>query len=255
MRTVAVVLAGGTGQRFGGDRPKQLRVLAGRTLLEHSVAAFEQAPDVDAIMVVMPAGLAGQAGQRFAAGNGYRKVTAVIEGGATRTDSTRCAIAALGKAECNVLFHDAARPLVDQRIIADCVSALAADQAIGVAVPSSDTIVEVSDGVVTAMPRRDALARCQTPQGFRLSVIRRAYQLADADPGFSQRPATDDCGIVHRYLPDIPVRLVPGSEHNIKITYPDDLEVAEALLRLRERPPPASRSPARRSGTAPSGPA
>jgi len=255
MRTVAVVLAGGTGQRFGGDRPKQLRVLAGRTLLEHSVAAFEQAPDVDAIMVVMPAGLAGQAGQRFAADHGYRKVTAVIEGGATRTDSTRCAIAALGEAECNVLFHDAARPLVDQRIIADCVSALAADQAIGVAVPSSDTIVEVSDGVVTGMPRRDALARCQTPQGFRLSVIRRAYQLADADPGFGQRPATDDCGIVHRYLPDIPVRLVPGSEHNIKITYPDDLEVAKALLRLRERRPPASRSPARRSGTAPSGPA
>jgi ribitol-5-phosphate 2-dehydrogenase (NADP+) / D-ribitol-5-phosphate cytidylyltransferase len=252
MRTVAVVLAGGIGQRFGGDRPKQLRVLAGRTLLEHSVAAFEQAPDVDAIMVVMPAGLAGQG---FAPGNGYRKVTAVIEGGATRTDSTRCAIAALGEAECNVLFHDAARPLVDQRIIADCVSALAADQAIGVAVPSSDTIVEVSDGVVTGMPRRDALARCQTPQGFRLSVIRRAYQLADADPGFGQRPATDDCGIVHRYLPDIPVRLVPGSEHNIKITYPDDLEVAEALLRLRERRPPASPLPARRSGTAPSGPA
>jgi ribitol-5-phosphate 2-dehydrogenase (NADP+) / D-ribitol-5-phosphate cytidylyltransferase len=255
MRTVAVVLAGGTGQRFGGDRPKQLRVLAGRTLLEHSVAAFEQAPDVDTIMVVMPAGLAGQAGQRFAADHGYRKVTTVIEGGATRTDSTRCAIAALGEAECNVLFHDAARPLVDQRIIADCVSALAADQAIGVAVPSSDTIVEVSDGVVTGMPRRDALARCQTPQGFRLSVIRRAYQLADADPGFGQRPATDDCGIVHRYLPDIPVRLVPGSEHNIKITFPDDLEVAEALLRLRERRPRASRSPARRSGTAPSGPA
>jgi ribitol-5-phosphate 2-dehydrogenase (NADP+) / D-ribitol-5-phosphate cytidylyltransferase len=254
MRTVAVVLAGGTGQRFGGDRPKQLRVLAGRTLLEHSVAAFEQAPDVDAIMVVMPAGLAGQGGQ-LAAGHGYRKVTSVIEGGATRTDSTRCAIAALGETECNVLFHDAARPLVDQRIIADCVSALAADQAIGVAVPSADTIVEVSDGVVTGMPRRDRLARCQTPQGFRLSVIRRAYQLADADPGFGQRPATDDCGIVHRYLPDIPVRLVPGSEHNIKITYPDDLEMAEALLRLRERRPPASRSPAPRSGTAPSGPA
>jgi len=254
MRTVAVVLAGGTGQRFGGDRPKQLHVLAGRTLVEHSVTAFERAPGVDTIMVVMPAGLAGQARERFTAAGGYRKVTAVIEGGATRTDSTRCAIAALGEAECDVLFHDAARPLVDQRIIADCVSALAADRAIGVAVPSPDTIVEVSDGVVTSMPRRDALARCQTPQGFRLSVIRQAYELADADPGFAQRPATDDCGIVHRYLPEVPLRLVAGSERNIKITYPGDLEVAEALLRLRERHPPASRSPARRSGTAPSGP-
>jgi 2-C-methyl-D-erythritol 4-phosphate cytidylyltransferase len=235
MRTVAVVLAGGSGQRFGGERPKQLHVLAGRTLLEHSVAAFEQAPDVDAITIVMPADLAGQAGQQFA-GNGYHKVTGVIAGGATRTDSTRCAIAALGEAECNVLFHDAARPLLDQRIIADCVRALATDQAIGVAVPSSDTIVEVTEGVVTRMPRRDTLAHCQTPQGFRLSVIRQAYELADADPAFGQRPSTDDCGIVLRYLPEVPVRLVPGSERNIKITYPHDLEVAEALLRQGEPP-------------------
>jgi 2-C-methyl-D-erythritol 4-phosphate cytidylyltransferase len=231
MRTVAVVLAGGIGQRFGGDKPKQLRTLGGRTLIEHSVAAFERAPGVDAVLLVMPPGLSGPDRERFTAADGYRKVTGVIEGGATRTDSTRCAIAALGDGECNVLFHDAARPLVDQRIIAECVAALATDLAIGVAVPSSDTIVEVTDGVITGMPRRESLARCQTPQGFRLSVIRRAYQLADADPGFRQRPATDDCGIVHRYLPDVPVRLVPGSERNIKITYPGDLALAETLLR------------------------
>jgi 2-C-methyl-D-erythritol 4-phosphate cytidylyltransferase len=244
MRMVAVVLAGGSGQRFGGDLPKQLRLLAGRTLVEHSVAAFEQAPGVDAITVVMPAGLAGQGRERFGPAGGYRKVTGVIEGGITRTDSTRCAIAALsadqGDTDCNVLFHDAARPLLDQRIIADCVTALDTDQAIGVAVPSSDTIVEVSDGVMTGMPRREALARCQTPQGFRLSVIRHAYQLADADPSFGQRPATDDCGIVLRYLPGIPVRLVHGSERNIKITYPDDLHVAEALLRQGEPGGPGS---------------
>jgi 2-C-methyl-D-erythritol 4-phosphate cytidylyltransferase len=179
----------------------------------------------------MPPGRSGSARERFTAAGGYPKVTGVIEGGVTRTDSTRCAIAALGAAECNVLFHDAARPLLDQRIITDCVTALVTDRAIGVAVPSSDTIVEVTDGVITGMPRRDSLARCQTPQGFRLSVIRQAYQLADADPGFPLRPATDDCGIVHRYLPDVQVRLVPGSERNIKITYPGDLALAETLLR------------------------
>jgi len=232
MRTVAVVLAGGIGQRFGSGKPKQLQVLAGRTLIEHSVAAFEQAPGVDEILIVMPPGEDGTARERFQAPDGYSKVTAVIEGGITRTDSTRCAIAALGAQECDVLFHDAARPLLDQRIIADCVAALATDRAIGVAVPSSDTIVEVTDGVITGMPRRDTLARCQTPQGFRLSVIRQAYQRADADPGFPGRPATDDCGIVHRYLPDVPVRLVLGSERNIKITYPGDLDLAETLLRL-----------------------
>lgn len=232
MRTVAVVLAGGAGQRFGGSMPKQLQTLAGRTVLEHSVAAFQRAPGVDEILVVMAPRFAGHARQVLDAG-GYGKVTSVIEGGGGRPDSTRRAIAALGTdaGECNVLFHDAARPLLDQRIIADCVRALATDQAIGVAVPSSDTIVEVSDGIVTGMPRRDALQRCQTPQGFRLSVIRRAYQLADADPQFAAFAATDDCGIVLRYLPAVPIRVVPGSERNIKITFPSDLDIAEALLR------------------------
>lgn len=212
--------------------PKQLQMLAGRTLLEYSVAAFEQAHGVDQILIVMAPRFISQARDALVAGS-YRKVTGVIEGGGARPDSTRRAIAALSAdtAERNVLFHDAARPLIDQQIIADCVSALEADQAIGVAVPSSDTIVEVSDMVMTGMPRREAVQRCQTPQGFRLSVIRRAYELADADPRFATSSATDDCGIVLRYLPDVPIRVVPGSERNIKITHPGDLQIAEALLR------------------------
>jgi 2-C-methyl-D-erythritol 4-phosphate cytidylyltransferase len=229
MRTVAVVLAAGSGQRFGGDLPKQLRSLAGRTLIEHSVAAFDEAPGVDAILVVTSPALTGRV--RALLGNGrYRKPTDVIEGGVTRTDSTRRAIAALGEAECDVLFHDAARPLVDQRIIAGCVRALATDRAVSVTVPSSDTIVEAVDGVLTGMPRRDLLLRCQTPQGFRLSVIAAAHQLAQADPGFAESASTDDCGVVLRYLPEIPIRAVPGSERNIKITFPKDLDIAELLL-------------------------
>jgi ribitol-5-phosphate 2-dehydrogenase (NADP+) / D-ribitol-5-phosphate cytidylyltransferase len=229
MRTVAVVLAAGSGQRFGGQ-PKQLRTLAGRTLIEHCVAAFDDAPGIDAILVVTSPHLTGQV-RALLAGGGYRKVTGVIEGGVTRTDSTRRAITALGPGECDVLFHDAARPLVDQEIIAGCLRALATDQAAGVAVPSSDTIVEARDGVLTGMPRRDLLLRCQTPQGFRLSVISRAYQLAQEDPGFAASAPTDDCGVVLRYLPDVPIRVVPGSERNIKITYPGDLDIAEILLR------------------------
>ena len=228
MRTVAVVLAAGSGQRFGGELPKQLQRLAGRTLIEHSVGAFQDAPGVDAILLVVSADLAGPVGELL--GGRYGKVTGIIEGGSTRTDSTRRALAALGDEECDVLFHDAARPLVDQATIAGCVAALATDRAVGVAIPSSDSIFETRDGVVTAMPRRDALLRCQTPQGFRLSVIRRAYQLADADPGFASSAPTDDCGVVLRYLPDVPVRAVPGSERNLKITYPADLAIAELLL-------------------------
>ncbi len=229
MRTVAVVLAGGSGERFGRDVPKQLLPLAGRTILEHSVAAFEQAPGIDSVLVVMAARHAARAAELLTAA-GVRKLTKVIAGGTTRVDSTRQAIAELGHAECDVLFHDAARPLVDQRTIAGCVAALATYRAAGAGVPSADTIAVVGDGVMTSMPRRDHLVRCQTPQGFRLSVIRRAHELAAADPGFGDLPATDDCGIVLRYLPDVKVAVVPGSERNIKITYPRDLDIAETLL-------------------------
>jgi 2-C-methyl-D-erythritol 4-phosphate cytidylyltransferase len=239
MRTVAVVLAGGSGERFGTSVPKQLLLVAGRPLLEHSVAAFDEAPAVDSVLVVMAASHTSQAREVLAAG-GYRKLAGVIPGGMTRVESTRRAIGEIGDGECDVLFHDAARPLVDQQIIAGCVTALAVHRAVGVAVPSSDTIAVVSEGIMAAMPPRGSLVRLQTPQGFRLSIIRRAHELAAADPRFGELPATDDCGIVLRYLPDVRVHIVPGNERNLKITYPRDLAVAEALL--RDAPAPAPRS-------------
>jgi 2-C-methyl-D-erythritol 4-phosphate cytidylyltransferase len=229
MRMVAVVLGGGVGQRLGAGMPKQLLRLAGRTLIEHCVAAFEQAPGVDEILVVMASGYVGQVSALLAEA-GYRKVSAVIEGGVTRPDSTRVALAAIACAqpgEVGVLLHDAARPLVDGRIIADCVASLRVHDAAGVAVPASDTMVVTENGVMESMPRRETLLRCQTPQCFRLSVITRAHELAAADPDFAP---TDDCGVVLRYLPEVSVHVVPGSERNIKITYPQDLAVAEALL-------------------------
>ena len=231
MRTVAVVLAGGSGVRLGGGTPKQLQLLAGRTLVEHCVAAFDAAPGIDDIVVVMPAGFVGEA-ERILAGR-YRKLGHVITGGIDRPGSTSRAIDLLSRSgqDCNVLFHDAARPLVDQRIIADCVAGLADWEALGVVVPTADTIAQLADGVMTSIPPRESLGRCQTPQGFRLSVIRRAYERAAADPDAAAFTATDDCGIVLRYLPDVVVRVVLGSERNLKITFPGDLRIAEAALR------------------------
>ena len=230
MRMVAVVLGGGIGQRLGASQPKQLLTLGGRTLIEHCVAAFEQAPGVDEILVVMARGYLEQVKVMLADG-GYRKVTAVIEGGAARPDSTRIALGAIaegpGAGDCGVLLHDAARPLVDQRIIASCVAALASHDAVGTAVRTADTIVFAADGVMSHVPPREQLWRCQTPQCFQLSVITRAHELARADPDFAP---TDDCGVVLRYLPDVPVHIVEGSERNLKITYPHDLAIAEALL-------------------------
>ncbi len=240
MRTVAVVLAGGTGLRIGGRTPKQLQALGGMTLLERSVAAFDRAPGIDDVVVVMAAPFVAEA--RRLVCRRYAKVSEVIAGGDDRRGSTsraidlltsRCAALAEGVAgerDCNVLFHDAARPLVDQRIIADCVAGLERCQALGVVVPTADTIVRLAGDRMVSIPPREELGRCQTPQGFRLSVIRRAYELAAPDRAAGTLRATDDCGMVLRYLPDIEVRAIPGSERNMKITYPGDLRIAESLL-------------------------
>ena len=247
MRMVAVVLGGGVGQRLGAGMPKQLLTLGGKTLIERCVAAFDEAPGIDEILVVMARGYTEPV-KAMLTDAGYRKVTAVIEGGETRPDSTRVALAAIAATapgDCGVLLHDAARPLVDQRIIADCVAVLRVHDAAGVAVPASDTMVVTDNGVMQSMPRRETLLRCQTPQCFRLPVIIRAHELAAADPGFAP---TDDCGVVLRYLPDVDVHIVPGSERNIKITYAQDLAVAEALLARGgdpPEPPGALRAPLR----------
>jgi 2-C-methyl-D-erythritol 4-phosphate cytidylyltransferase len=223
---VAVVLGGGVGTRFGASVPKQLLSLAGKTLVEHCVGAFAAAPDIDETVLVMP--LAYHEEARQLVGD---RVSVIIEGGVTRSDSVRNALGYLTarypEAETGVLFHDAARPLVTQQIIADCAAALEKHEAIGTAVPTSDTILVVADGVIAGIPPRETLYRAQTPQGFRLATIARAHALAAADPAFSP---TDDCGVVLRYLPDVPVHIVQGSERNIKVTYPSDLPIAEALL-------------------------
>ncbi|MBV2367087.1 2-C-methyl-D-erythritol 4-phosphate cytidylyltransferase [Streptomonospora nanhaiensis] len=232
----AAVLAGGVGARMGGGLPKQLLPLAGRAVLEHAVAAFCAAPEVDDVIVLMVGEHLAEA-ERIVAGADLAKVSAVLPGGATRTATSAAALAAVSHRRDSdlLLLHDAARPLVTRAVISGCVAALATAGAVGVAVPSGDTVVEVAAGpggteMLRAVPPRASLRRMQTPQGFRLGVLRRAYESALADPALV---ATDDCGVVLRYLPGEPVRVVEGDEANIKITHPGDVEVAEVLLRLR----------------------
>jgi 2-C-methyl-D-erythritol 4-phosphate cytidylyltransferase len=224
---VAVVLGGGTGTRFGASLPKQLLTLNGRTLVEHCVAAFAAFPGIDEILLVMPPAYHDEAKRLVG-----DQVGAIIAGGAARCDSVRSALAHIGarydQAETGVLIHDAARPLVTQRIIADCLAALQEHDAIGTAVPTSDTILEVEDGVIAHVPPRESMYRAQTPQCFRLETITRAHALAAADPEFQP---TDDCGVVLRYLKTTKVHIVEGSETNLKVTYPTDLAIAEALLK------------------------
>lgn len=233
--TVAVVLAGGTGQRVGLRIPKQLIKIAGKPIIEHTLAVFEAAPEVEHVVVMMTPDHCAEL-EKIVADAGFAKVAAVLPGGATRNETTRRAVAAVaelpavaGAGDCNVLFHDAVRPLVSQRIIHDCVKALRTHRAVDVAIPSSDTVIVTDGDVVTDIPDRSRLRRGQTPQGFRLSTIRHAYELAAADPAFT---ATDDCAVVLRYLPGEPIHVVPGDEQNMKVTQPVDIFLTDKLFQL-----------------------
>jgi 2-C-methyl-D-erythritol 4-phosphate cytidylyltransferase len=250
MRILAVILAGGTGQRVGSAIPKQLIEVAGRPILSYAIQAFDtfslptgqgagighepSAPGIDEIIVVMAPGYVDVAKSIAAP---YGRVSTVIEGGTSRTESTMRALAALAAEpdDARVLFHDAARPFVGHDVIGRCLAALGSYDAVAVGMPVADTIVAVSGDasgeLVTAMPARSGLRRFQTPQGFRLGTIRKAYELALADTADPLHPAsaTDDCGIVHRYLPDVPIPVVLGSERNLKVTHPMDVSIAEHL--------------------------
>lgn len=237
-RNVAVILAGGVGTRVGIEIPKQLLKVAGRPVLAHTIEVFESLPTIDEIVVMMADGYVDQA-QRIVTESGFRKVTAVLPGGQTRNDSTLAAIRWLGDGECNVLFHDAVRPLVSARIINDLVAALERFSAVDTVIPSADTIISIdpqTDTIADVLPRH-LLRRGQTPQAFRLSTIRAAYAVAADDPDFV---ATDDCTVVLRYLPDVPVGVIDGDDQNMKITEPIDVFIADKLFQLRsnERPRP-----------------
>jgi 2-C-methyl-D-erythritol 4-phosphate cytidylyltransferase len=225
LHTAAVILAMDAAPVPGHTGPALLAPLAGRPILEYSIAAFDDAPGVDEILVAAAPELAGHP-------LASRTPLRVIEAGTTRTEAARRAILALGGTDGNVLIHDASRPLLSQRVIGECLTALEVHEAVCAAVPASDTMVTIKDFYVTERPPRDRLRKRQAPQGFRLPVIRRGYELALADPDF--KPA-DDCAIVLRYLPDVRIRLVPGSEQLFPITSRLDIDIAETVLARKPR--------------------
>ncbi len=230
LRNVAVVLAGGTGTRVGLNIPKQLIKIAGKPIIEHTIAAMQASPLVDEILVLMTPGYLDDV-RAIVRKGGYDKVSQILEGAGTRNDTTATALAALGEEECNVLLHDAVRPLVSQTIIAANVEALQTHEAVDTAIPSADTVISVDPdhGNIADVLPRHLLRRGQTPQSFRLSTIRAAYANASLDPDFS---ATDDCTVVLRYLPEVPVAVVPGHERNMKVTEPIDVYIADKLFQL-----------------------
>jgi 2-C-methyl-D-erythritol 4-phosphate cytidylyltransferase len=232
--TLALIVAAGSGERLGADRPKALVELAGQPLLQYSLEALRSVAQVKRIVVALPAGVAAPAG------------VVAVQGGAVRSASVKRALAAAGEEEGGgggedggegegdgelVLVHDAARPLLTPELARKVIEALSAepsaDAAIA-AVPVTDTIKRVADGrVVAETLDRRSLWAVQTPQVFRRGALQRALEVSEE----VLAQATDDAWLIERAGGTVIV--VPSSDENIKVTTARDLRAAELLLERR----------------------
>ena len=221
MRVAAILVAAGRGERLGHPLPKAFVPLRGRTLLGHAVAALAASDRVDAVLPVLPAGMAAPGDAAHA------KLLPAVPGGARRQDSVAAGLAALPPSVEFVAVHDAARALVRPDAISRVIDAAIRHGAALLAVPARDTIKRVRGGVIVETPPRDECFAAQTPQVFRASLLREAIDKARADG----RTATDCAQLVEAL--GVRVHVVPGDPDNVKITDPDDLAAAERALEGR----------------------
>ncbi len=231
MQIHAIVLAGGDGNRFGGEMPKQFVRLAGDPILLRTLRALGGA-EVDRVVVVSHPAWIEDTRQLVAAAALTMPVT-VVSGGATRNESTQAGLLALeGDDDDIVVVHDAVRPLVPLDVIQRSIEPILSGRAdaTDTVIPSADTLVIVEDDAVVEIPDRSRYRRGQTPQTFRRSVLARAYEAA-ARAG--DMAATDDCSLVLRHVPGVRIVAVAGDEVNVKITTRIDMVMADRMLQMR----------------------
>lgn len=219
----AIITAGGMGRRMGGEIPKQFLCLLGTPILVRTLNTFVQAGCFRAIILTVPSAHLPETKELLAR---YGLVTAcrIVAGGETRQESVLAGLEALDDDIGVVLVHDGVRPLVSQAIILSCLQAVRTHGAAITAIPVKDTLKEASGQVVAGTVDRDRLWRAQTPQGAKVDLLRQAYQNASLEH-FS---GTDEASLLERS--GCPVVIVSGSETNLKITLPEDIAMAEALL-------------------------
>lgn len=231
MRVHALVLAGGSGDRFGSEMPKQFVRLAGEPILLRSIRAIAGA-GIDRLVVVTHPSWFDET-RELVAEAGIQQPVTVVAGGATRNESTRNGLAALDAADEDiVVIHDAVRPLVPAEVVLRSIEPILSGRADGTdtVIPSADTLVVVDGDDVVEIPERARYRRGQTPQSFRMSVLRQAYDAAAAAGDMS---ATDDCSLVLRHVPGVRIVAVAGDEINLKITTRIDMVLADRMIQMR----------------------
>lgn len=236
-KNIAVILAAGRGERSGFEVPKQMMKLAGKPIVEHTISAFQNCNAIDEIIIVTSSNCIEKI-EDIVSNRVFTKVKKIIKGGQERYESSLAAINAseyeAKQGEVRLIFHDAVRPLVSDRILRDVVEALDHYNAVDVVVPTTDTIISADNvtNTIDNVPDRRKLRNGQTPQGFKWDTIKTAYELALRDPDFK---TTDDCGVVLKYLPDEKIFLVEGENNNIKLTYKEDLHILDKFMQLNTK--------------------
>ena len=216
MTTTAIIVAAGSGSRFNSDTPKQFLEINGKPVIVHTIERFQTAPSVDSIILVLAADQAA----RFDV-SGFSKVSEVVEGGVTRAESVRKGLEA---ADADIVaVHDGARPLVTVDEIERTIAKAGEMGAACLVAPVTDTIKSVRGGEIADTLDRTKLRRALTPQAFKADVLRKAFECVDLTES-----VTDECYLVEKL--GHPIAIVEGSPRNIKITHPEDLILAEALL-------------------------
>ena len=222
---VAIIAAAGQGTRMGGKRAKQFLELAGIPIIIHTLKAFEACEAIQEIILVLPeADVRGFS----AVARPYKleKVRAVVPGGVTRASSVLNGLKAVNaKDDDIVVVHDGSRPLVTSAEITRAVQAAEVSGAAILVAPIVDTVKEVRDGAVTRTLPRDQMRRALTPQCFRYEILRQAYERVDE----LDATLTDESSLVERL--GVSVTVVDGNSQNIKVTRPEDLVIAEALIK------------------------
>lgn len=231
IKTVAVIPAAGSGVRMGSDKAKQFLELDGRPLLAATLEPFQLCKKVDAIILVVPSRETDYCRERIVDRFGLDKILKVVPGGERRQDSVRLGVEATKGDYGLVLIHDAVRPIIDEELIEKVIGAAIIHRAVITGLPARETVKEIDrTSRVVKTYDRNTVWLVQTPQVFRYEDILLAHETA-VNEGWEE--ATDDAFLVERL--GIPVNVIEGSEKNIKITTPHDLEMARFLMKKKTK--------------------